>query len=80
MDRDRRIQFGQGLIRVIGFVVWTPFVRVVRIAGPVPCLRELRNGRSEIDARGQKSREQFEIRTHKRLLDIMEPTPRLWTP
>ncbi len=23
----------------------------------------------------KKSREQFEIRTHKRLLDIMEPTP-----
>ncbi|MGE3977813.1 MAG: 30S ribosomal protein S10, partial [Nitrospira sp.] len=23
----------------------------------------------------KKSREQFEMRTHKRLLDIMEPTP-----
>ncbi|PYS33067.1 MAG: 30S ribosomal protein S10, partial [Acidobacteria bacterium] len=23
----------------------------------------------------KKSREQFEIRTHKRLLDILEPTP-----
>ena len=27
----------------------------------------------------KKSREQFEIRTHKRLLDIVDPTPRLWT-
>ena len=24
----------------------------------------------------KKSREQFEIRTHKRVIDIMEPTPR----
>jgi ribosomal protein S10 len=25
--------------------------------------------------RRQKSREQFEIRTHKRLMDILDPTP-----
>ena len=29
-------------------------------------------GRRTVD---KKSREQFEIRTHKRLLDILEPTP-----
>jgi small subunit ribosomal protein S10 len=27
----------------------------------------------------KKSMEQFEIRTHKRLLDIIEPTARRWT-
>src|SRR5512140_1696779 len=46
-----------------------------QIAGPIP-LPTLRNrycvNRSpHVD---KKSREQFEIRTHKRLLDILEPT------
>ena len=46
-----------------------------RIAGPVPlptrreCWTVLRS--PHVD---KKSREQFEIRTHKRLLDILEPT------
>ena len=47
-----------------------------RVAGPIP----LPTGRSSwtvlrsphVD---KKSREQFEIRTHKRLIDILEPTP-----
>ena len=26
------------------------------------------------------AREQFEMRTHKRLIDILNPTPRRWTP
>ena len=47
-----------------------------RVAGPIP-LPTLKNrwtvNRSpHVD---KKSREQFEIRTHKRLLDIFEPTP-----
>ncbi len=47
-----------------------------RVAGPIP-LPTVRNkftvNRStHVD---KKSREQFEIRTHKRLLDIIEPTP-----
>ena len=46
-----------------------------RVAGPIP-LPTLKNrwtvNRSpHVD---KKSREQFEIRTHKRLLDILEPT------
>jgi len=46
-----------------------------RVAGPIP-LPTIRNrytvNRSpHVD---KKSREQFEIRTHKRLLDILEPT------
>jgi small subunit ribosomal protein S10 len=47
-----------------------------RVAGPIP----LPTSRSfwtvlrspHVD---KKSREQFEIRTHKRLIDILEPTP-----
>ena len=46
-----------------------------RVAGPVPLPTELRRYTvlrgPHVD---NKSREQFEIRTHKRLLDIIEPT------
>jgi small subunit ribosomal protein S10 len=46
-----------------------------RVAGPVPLPTELRRFTvlrgPHVD---KKSREQFEIRTHKRLLDIIEPT------
>ena len=47
-----------------------------RVAGPIP-LPTMRNrwtvNRSpHVD---KKSREQFEVRTHRRLLDIFEPTP-----
>ncbi len=47
-----------------------------RLAGPVPLPTELNKWtvlRSpHVD---KKSREQFEIRTHKRVLDIVDPTP-----
>jgi small subunit ribosomal protein S10 len=46
-----------------------------RVAGPVPLPTRIErytvNRASFVD---KKSREQFEIRTHKRLLDILEPT------
>jgi small subunit ribosomal protein S10 len=46
-----------------------------RIAGPVPLPTSINkftvNRAPFVD---KKSREQFEIRTHKRLLDILEPT------
>jgi len=46
-----------------------------RVAGPVPLPTELRRYTvlrgPHVD---KKSREQFEIRTHKRILDIIEPT------
>lgn len=46
-----------------------------RIAGPIPLPTSINkycvNRSPFID---KKSREQFEIRTHKRLLDILEPT------
>jgi len=47
-----------------------------RVAGPIPLptainkYTVLRSPHTD-----KKSREQFEIRTHKRLLDILEPTP-----
>ena len=47
-----------------------------RVAGPVPLPTEIRRYTvlrgPHID---KKSREQFEVRTHKRLIDILEPTP-----
>src|SRR3989337_1031041 len=46
-----------------------------RVAGPVPLPTRIErftvNRSPHVD---KKSREQFEIRTHKRLLDIVEPT------
>jgi len=46
-----------------------------RVAGPIPLPTEIRRYTvlrgPHVD---KKSREQFEIRTHKRLLDIIEPT------
>ena len=49
-----------------------------RVAGPIP-LPTLKNrwtvNRSpHVD---KKSREQFEVRTHRRLMDIFEPTPHI---
>ena len=47
-----------------------------RLAGPIPLPTEINKWtvlRSpHVD---KKSREQFEVRTHKRLIDILEPTP-----
>ena len=47
-----------------------------RVRGPIPLPNRLErftvNRGPHVD---KKSREQFEIRTHKRLLDIVDPTP-----
>ena len=47
-----------------------------RVAGPVPLPTKINKftvlRSPHVD---KKSREQFEIRTHKRLIDIFEPTP-----
>ena len=47
-----------------------------RCAGPIPLPTKIEkftvNRSPHID---KKSREQFEMRTHKRLLDIVDPTP-----
>jgi small subunit ribosomal protein S10 len=48
-----------------------------RVAGPVPLPTHIEkftvNRSPFID---KDSREQFEIRTHKRLIDVLEPTPK----
>jgi small subunit ribosomal protein S10 len=48
-----------------------------RVRGPVPLPTRIERytvlRSPHVD---KKSREQFEIRTHKRLIDILEPTPR----
>ena len=47
-----------------------------RVSGPIPLPTRIEkftvNRSPHID---KKSREQFEMRTHKRLLDIVDPTP-----
>ena len=47
-----------------------------RVAGPIPLPTMINkfcvNRSPHVD---KKSREQFEIRTHKRLIDIIDPTP-----
>jgi small subunit ribosomal protein S10 len=47
-----------------------------RVRGPIPLPNHIQrvtvNRSPHVD---KKSREQFEIRTHKRLLDIVDPTP-----
>jgi len=58
-----------------GEIVETAKRTGARLAGPIPLPTEINKWtvlRSpHVD---KKSREQFEIRTHKRLLDILEPT------
>jgi small subunit ribosomal protein S10 len=46
------------------------------VAGPIP-LPTVRNSWTVLRSPhvDKKSREQFEIRTHKRLLDLLQPTP-----
>ena len=48
-----------------------------RVAGPIPLPTSLRRYTvlrgPHVD---KKSREQFEVRTHKRLIDILQPSPK----
>ena len=60
----------------VGEIVETAKRTGARIVGPIPLPTNLNKytvlRSPHVD---KKSREQFEIRTHKRLLDIVEPTP-----
>lgn len=64
------------LDQAVGEIVETAKRTGAKVAGPIPLptvLNKFTVLRSpHVD---KKSREQFEIRTHKRLLDILEPTP-----
>ena len=59
-----------------GEIVDTAMRTGARVAGPIPLPTSINkytvNRGPHID---KKSREQFEIRTHKRLIDILDPTP-----
>jgi len=59
-----------------GEIVDTVIRTGAKVAGPIPLPTKINKytvlKSPHVD---KKSREQFEIRTHKRLLDILEPTP-----
>jgi small subunit ribosomal protein S10 len=59
-----------------GEIVETAMRTGARVIGPIPLPTRISKytvlRSPHVD---KKSREQFEIRTHKRLLDILEPTP-----
>ena len=63
------------LDRSVGEIVGTVKRTGARIAGPIPLPTSINKycvlRSPHVD---KKSREQFEIRTHKRLIDILEPT------
>src|SRR5437870_13726790 len=47
-----------------------------KVVGPIPLPTRINKWTVQRSTHAdKKSREQFEIRTHKRLMDIMEPTP-----
>jgi small subunit ribosomal protein S10 len=60
----------------VGEIVDTALRTGARVAGPIPLPTSINRWTvlrgPHID---KKSREQFEIRTHKRLIDILDPTP-----
>ena len=60
-----------------GEIVETARRTGAQIAGPIP-LPTVKNKYCVLRSPhvDKKSREQFEIRTHKRLIDILEPSPR----
>ena len=68
---DHRI-LDQSTVEIVDTAIRTG----ARVRGPIPLPTDIEKytvlRSPHVD---KKSREQFEIRTHKRLLDIIEPTP-----
>ena len=64
------------LDRSVGDIVDTVVRTGAKVSGPIPLPTKINKytvlKSPHVD---KKSREQFEIRTHKRLIDILEPTP-----
>lgn len=60
----------------VGEIVETVIRTGAKVSGPIPLPTKINKytvlRSPHVD---KKSREQFEIRTHKRLIDILEPTP-----
>ena len=75
VDRSYQRVHLQLLDKSTGDIVETAKRTGARVAGPIPLPTEIRRYTvlrgPHVD---KKSREQFEVRTHKRLLDILEPT------
>ena len=63
------------LDKSVGEIVQTAKETGARIAGPIPLPTEI-NKFTVLRSphKDKKSREQFEMRTHKRLIDILDPT------
>jgi small subunit ribosomal protein S10 len=64
------------LDRSVGEIVETTKRTGAKVIGPIP-LPTVKNRWTVLRSPhvDKKSREQFEIRTHKRILEILEPTP-----
>ena len=64
------------LDRSVGEIVETTRRTGAKVVGPIP-LPTMKNRWTVLRSPhvDKKSREQFEIRTHKRILEILEPTP-----
>ncbi|MBT3510941.1 MAG: 30S ribosomal protein S10 [Nitrospina sp.] len=64
------------LDRSVGEIVETTRRTGAKVVGPIP-LPTMKNKWTVLRSPhvDKKSREQFEIRTHKRILEILEPTP-----
>ena len=60
----------------VGEIVETTLRTGAKVVGPIP-LPTIKNKWTVLRSPhvDKKSREQFEIRTHKRILEILEPTP-----
>lgn len=76
--RIRLRAFDHGILDVsAGKIVETARRTGANVAGPVPLPTEKSVYTVLTAPNGEKDiREQFEMRTHKRLIDIIEPTPR----
>jgi small subunit ribosomal protein S10 len=74
--RIRLLSYDHGqLDKSVGEIVDTAKRTGARIAGPIPLPTSIeRHTVLRSPHVDKKSREQFEIRTHKRLVDILEPT------
>ena len=64
------------LDRSVAEIVETTRLTGAKVVGPIP-LPTMKNKWTVLRSPhvDKKSREQFEIRTHKRILEILEPTP-----
>lgn len=70
--------FDQRLLdQSVGSIVDTARSTGATIAGPIPLPTRIQRYTVQRSPHGdKKSREQFEMRSHKRLIDLIDPTPK----